>query len=76
MLRLGFWGWVLDDLAERGTPEFYREQAARLTAQAALALTPKSRIELLEMAAVFQKLANNVVANREHAAAAAKPNSS
>ena len=72
---LGFWGLGLNDLAERGTPEFYREQAARLTAQAALALTPKSRLELLEVAAVFQKLADYAAASREHLAAATKTKS-
>jgi hypothetical protein len=56
---------VVDDLAERGTPAFYREQAARLTALAAIAGKPELRVELLEMASVFQKMADHsVAANR------------
>jgi hypothetical protein len=52
-----------DDLAERGTPGFYREQAARLTLLAAHASSPERRLESLQMAAVFLKLANKAVAN-------------
>jgi len=54
-------------LAERGTPEFYREQAVRLTRLAADSRTPESRLELLEMAAAFQKLADHAAVNRNWA---------
>ena len=54
-----FWVGVVveEDLAERGTPEFYREQAARLAAIAADISDHSARLELLEIAAVFQRLA-------------------
>jgi hypothetical protein len=45
------------DLAERGTPEFYQEQADRLKGLAASTSETTIRIELLEMAAVFQRMA-------------------
>ena len=51
-------------LAERGTSEFYREQAARLTALAATTATLKTRFELLDIATVFQKLADRVAINQ------------
>lgn len=47
----------MDDLAERGTPEFYREEAARLTALATLIPDSAYKLELLEFAAVFLRLA-------------------
>lgn len=53
-----------DEVAERGTAEFYREQATRLTRIAADTRTPDSKLELLEMAAVFLRLAERLVANR------------
>jgi hypothetical protein len=46
------------DLAERGTPEFYREQGARLVKLATGLTSPAARLELLEIARVFQKLAD------------------
>jgi hypothetical protein len=52
-------------LTERGTPEFYREQAARLTKLATEAKSVAARLELLDIAAVFQKLAQHSVANRD-----------
>ena len=54
-----------DELAERGTPEFYREQVVRLVALAALAATPEGRLELLDIASVFQKLADHAPTNRD-----------
>lgn len=54
---------MVDDLAERGTPAFYREQALRLTKLAAETASHANRIELLEIASVFQKLAEHTSAN-------------
>jgi hypothetical protein len=48
----------MGELAERGTPQFYREQAARLTLLAAASSSAEGRLALLEMAAVCQKLAD------------------
>jgi hypothetical protein len=47
-------------LTERGTPEFYREEAARLAALAALTSDHAAKLELLEIAAVFLRLAERV----------------
>ena len=47
----------MDELAERGTPEFYREQADRLKALAELTGGAAARLELLEIAAVFLRMA-------------------
>jgi hypothetical protein len=58
---------VVDDLAERATPEFYREQGLRLTLLAADCSSAEGRLALLEMAAVFQKLAERSAANRNWA---------
>jgi len=44
-------------LAELDTTASYREQAVRLTRLAAETQNPESRIELLEIAAVFHRLA-------------------
>jgi hypothetical protein len=44
-------------LAERGTPEFYQQQADRLKGLAALTSESTIRVELLEIAAVFQRMA-------------------
>jgi two-component sensor histidine kinase len=52
-------------LAERGTEEFYREQAARMTALAVITEAVEMRLELLEMAAVFQRLADRAAVHRE-----------
>jgi hypothetical protein len=54
---------VVDALAERGTPEFYREQALRLTLLAAESSSAEGRLALLEMAAVFEKLAERSASN-------------
>lgn len=43
---------------------FYREQAERLTFLAAETANPGTRLELLEIAASFQKLAEYASANR------------
>jgi hypothetical protein len=51
--------------AEKGTIEFYREQASRLTAIAVGAATAETRLELLEMAAVFQRLADRAAIHRD-----------
>jgi hypothetical protein len=50
-------------MEERGTETFYREQAERLTRIAAEASSPSTRLELLEIAASFQRLADYVSAN-------------
>jgi hypothetical protein len=50
-------------MPDRGTPAFYREQAERLTRIAAETANPQIRLELLEIAASFQRLATFVVAN-------------
>lgn len=47
-------------MAERGTPEFYREEAARLTLLAVDATEPGIRLQMLEMAATFTRLAQRV----------------
>lgn len=47
----------MTDVNERRTPEFYREQAERLTRLADEALGLSLRLELLEMAASFRRLA-------------------
>jgi hypothetical protein len=52
-------------LAERGTLEFYREQVTRLMSLAETMSDPGSRLELLQVAAGFQKLGDH------HAALAA-----
>jgi len=44
-------------MAKRGTPEFYREEVARLTLLALDATEPGIRLQMLEMAATFKKLA-------------------
>jgi hypothetical protein len=63
------------DLAEKGTPEFYRDQAVRLTSLAADVTDASTRLELLEIAAAFQRLAEHIGANSEMAADALKPQS-
>ena len=54
------------DLAERGTSEFYREQVARIVRIADTVKDPAARLELLEIAAVFQKLADRATATVVH----------
>jgi hypothetical protein len=44
-------------MAERNTPEFYREEAARLALFALDASHPAVRLQMLEMAATFRRLA-------------------
>jgi len=51
-----------DDLAERGTAEFYREQVARIQQIAESLSDPAGRLELLDIASVFQKLADRASA--------------
>ena len=46
---------------------FYRQQAERLTFIAAEAMNPETRLELLEIAASFQKLADYASANSNSA---------
>lgn len=43
--------------AEQGSPEFYRREATRLAQLAASAQDIAARLELLDFAAAFQKLA-------------------
>jgi hypothetical protein len=47
-------------LPPRGTPAFYREEAARLTLIACDVTDPTTRLELMEIAASFRKLAEFV----------------
>jgi len=64
-------GWGMtdsDDLAERGTAEFYREQVSRLMRLAETMHDPATRIELLDIASVFQKLAERATALTEASA--------
>ena len=51
------------ELPTRGTPAFYREEAARLTLIACDMADPTTRLELMEIAASFRKLADFVAAN-------------
>ena len=53
-----------DDVAEHGTPEMYREQAERLTLLAAETSSHVSKLEFLEMAAVFLRLAERASLSR------------
>jgi hypothetical protein len=46
-----------EELAERGTPEFYRDQAIRLALAAIEVTDPAIRVHLLEMASAFRDLA-------------------
>jgi hypothetical protein len=46
-----------------GSAGFYHAQAERLTYLAAETVSPKARLELLEIAASFQKLADYASAN-------------
>jgi hypothetical protein len=62
-------------MAERGTPTFYREHAERLTKLAVETLNPALRLELLEIATAFQKLATHAIANADVAKALADPKS-
>lgn len=47
-----------DELADRGTAEFYREQVTRLVMLAETLHDPAARLELLDIATVFQKMAD------------------
>lgn len=51
------------ELPTRGTPAFYREEAARLTLIACDVSDPVTRLELMEIAASFRKLADFVIAH-------------
>jgi hypothetical protein len=44
-------------LAEKGTPDFYRQEAERLAGLAAEVASPALRLEMLQIAASFLKLA-------------------
>jgi hypothetical protein len=50
-------------MPETGSAPFYRQQAERLTFIAAETTNPATRLELLEIAASFQKLAEYASAN-------------
>jgi hypothetical protein len=52
----------LDDIAERGTAEFYKEQVLRLVRLAGNAESAAARLELFDMATAFQKLAERSAA--------------
>ena len=54
-------------MAQTGSPTFYRQQAERLTFLAAETSSPAMRLELLEIAASFQKLAEYASANSDFA---------
>ncbi|HXR88399.1 MAG TPA: hypothetical protein VN728_15570 [Stellaceae bacterium] len=51
-------------MRERGSARFYRRQAERLAAIAAETTNSATRLELLQIAANFQKLAAYASANR------------
>lgn len=53
-------------MAERGTPEFYREEVARTMRLAETMKDAAARLELLDIAAVFQKLADRGAATGAH----------
>ncbi len=54
-------------MPETGSATFYRQQAERLTFIAAETTNPATRLELLEIAASFQKLAEYASANSNFA---------
>jgi hypothetical protein len=58
---------VVNELAERNTAEFFRTQAERLKSLAALTREPTIRLELFEMAAVFQRMAERTTAQKNRA---------
>jgi hypothetical protein len=49
-------------LAEKGTPEFYRQEAERIARLAMDARDPNLRLEMLEIAESFLKLAEHATA--------------
>ena len=51
-----------EHLAERDSAEFYREQVARLMKLAETMSDPASRLELLDIATVFHKMADRMAA--------------
>lgn len=57
-------------MANAGTATFYRQQAERLTFIAVETTNPETRLELLEIAASFQKLADYASANSNSVARA------
>ncbi len=54
-------------MSNAGAASTYREQAERLTFLAAGTASPETRLELLEIAASFQKLADYASANNNGA---------
>ena len=54
-------------MPKTGSPTFYRQQAERLTFLAAETSSPATRLELLEIAASFRKLAEYASANGDFA---------
>jgi hypothetical protein len=54
-------------MPETGSATFYRQQAERLTFLAAETINAAARLELLEIAASFQKLADYASANTNFA---------
>lgn len=54
-------------MPEIGSAIFYRQRAERLTALAADTINPETRLELLTIAAGFQKLADYASANSNFA---------
>jgi hypothetical protein len=62
-------------LPERGTAEFYRHEAVRISRLAESVVNPSLRLEMLDIAAGFLKLAEHAIvsnAAREENPAAAK----
>ncbi|HEX4192269.1 MAG TPA: hypothetical protein VHY80_04190 [Stellaceae bacterium] len=53
---------AVGDLAERGTIDFYRDQVARLVRLSETLTDSAARLELLEVAAIFQRLADRAAA--------------
>jgi hypothetical protein len=62
-------------LSDRGTAEFYRQEAVRISLLAESVVDPSLRLEMLDIAAGFLKLAKHAIASnaaREEKLAAAK----
>jgi hypothetical protein len=57
-------------MAKRGTSQFYRDEAERLMALAAGSINPELRLELLQIAASFKKLADRAAQQQSVDAAA------
>jgi hypothetical protein len=54
-------------MPEKATPEFYRQEAQRLTALATVTSDAALRLEIMEIAACFRRLANHADTSNEDA---------